>query len=80
MKSAEIFTKPSCPYCVKAKALLTSKKIPYVEYIIGVDGVTKETIEAKIGVAGSVKTVPQIFIDGSHIGGCDNLMEWIKRN
>lgn len=80
MKSAEIYTKPSCPYCVKAKSILKSNNIQYVEYIIGVDGVTKETIESKIGAGSVVRTVPQIFINEAYIGGCDSLIEYMKRN
>lgn len=72
---AEIFTKPTCPHCIKAKSLLNTKNIKYTEHILGQNGVTKETIEQKIGGNAQVKTVPQIFIDGKYIGGCDDLMK-----
>lgn len=75
MRTAEIYTKPSCPWCVRAKELLTSNGIEYKEFIIGVDGVTKETIENKIGNGIQIRTVPQIFLDGKYIGGCTELMK-----
>lgn len=74
-QTAEIYTKPTCPWCVKAKAILTQKGIQYKEYMLGVDGVTKETIEQKIGEGAVVKTVPQIFLDGKYVGGCTELMK-----
>ena len=75
MSTAEIYTKPTCPYCVKAKNILNGKNIKYTEYTVGQDGITKETIEQKIGQNASVKTVPQIFLDGKYIGGCAELMK-----
>lgn len=74
-RTAEIYTKPTCPWCVKAKAILTQKGIQYKEYMLGVDGVTKETIEQKIGEGAVVKTVPQIFLDGKYVGGCTELIK-----
>lgn len=74
MRKAEIYTKPSCPHCITAKRILTSKQIEYIEYILGVDGVTKEAIEQKIGNGAQVKTVPQIFLDGKYVGGCSDLI------
>ena len=74
----EIFTKPTCPRCLNAKTLLKSKGVEFAEYPLGVDGVTKETIEAKIGAGAVVKTVPQIFLDGKYIGGYQELLEFYK--
>lgn len=74
MQAAEIFTKPSCPWCVKAKELLKERNVKIVEHVVGTNGVTKETIEQKIGNGTQVKTVPQIFVDGKYIGGCTDLM------
>jgi glutaredoxin 3 len=70
---AEIYSKPNCPYCVKAKALLEKHNIPYRE-ISAVDEreVLIERVEAAIGQP--PKTVPQIFIDGRYIGGHDQLV------
>ena len=78
---AEIYSKPDCPYCVKAKALLTEKGIAYHEYIISsglgekkaADNqqyVTKADLLEKYPAA---KTVPQIWLDGEHIGGYTEL-------
>jgi len=72
--TAEIFTKQSCPWCIRAKQILSKKNIPYTEHTVGIGGVTKETIEQKIGKGAVVKTVPQIFIDGKYIGGCTDLI------
>lgn len=78
---AEIYTKDMCPYCVKAKELLRELNIDYVEYKIsaGLDEstleknqfyVTKADLLEKLPTA---RTVPQIWIDGEHVGGFDNL-------
>jgi glutaredoxin 3 len=78
---AEIYTKPNCPYCVKAKDLLGKLDIPYTEMIIGTElpGSTTNknqsyvTREDLINRLPSAKTVPQIWIDGNHIGGYTDL-------
>ena len=70
---AEVYSKPTCPWCIKAKALLDSRGVPFVEHTLGQNGVTKESIEERIGGGYQVKTVPQIFLDGVHIGGYTEL-------
>lgn len=70
---AEIYTNMSCPHCVRAKEILKQQNIPFVEYTVGKDGITKETIETKIGDGTTVRTVPQIFLDGKYVGGCSEL-------
>lgn len=79
MKTAEIYTKPTCPWCIKAKQLLKTNGITFIERIIGVDGVKKEDIEARIGNGAVVKTVPQIFVDGNYVGGCTDLMKLLEK-
>ncbi|MFZ5704197.1 MAG: glutaredoxin 3 [Pseudomonadota bacterium] len=70
MAKVEIYTKAFCPYCSRAKSLLQSKGVDYEEYDISMGGPKRaEMIERAKG--GS--TVPQIFIDGSHVGGCDDI-------
>lgn len=71
MPLVEIYTKMTCPYCWRAKQLLGAKGIAFTE--IGVDwgGDDKKTM---IQRAGGRTTVPQIFIGGRHIGGCDELL------
>jgi len=70
MSSVTIYTKDYCPYCVKAKGLLTRKGKAFTEIDITHDEAQlKEMLEK----SGGRKTVPQIFIDGKPIGGCDDL-------
>lgn len=65
-----IYTKAICPYCVRAKALLTKKGAPFQEIdITDKPALRTEMIEKAKGRT----TVPQIFIKGKHIGGCDDL-------
>lgn len=66
----EIFTKWGCPYCVRAKALLDQKGVAYEEFDVTMGGPKKaEMMERAPGHT----TVPSIFIDGTHIGGSDDL-------
>lgn len=65
-----IYTKDYCPHCVKAKQLLTIKKQTFQEIDITHD---PETAMKMVEKSGGRKTVPQIFINGKHIGGCDDL-------
>jgi len=69
-KGIEIYSKPSCRFCVASKALLRSKKLGYTEYLVGVD-VDRATLEERVGQ--KVASVPQIFIDGHHVGGFPEL-------
>ena len=70
MPKIEIYTWSFCPFCVRAKALLEKKGVDYTEYNIS----GNEEERAKMAErAGGKKTVPQIFIDDEHIGGCDEL-------
>ena len=71
--NAEIYTQYGCPHCVIAKRILTDRNIDYKEFTVGMGGITKATIEEKIGVGAKITTVPQIFLDGKYIGGCDDL-------
>ena len=70
MARVEIYTKTTCPYCIRAKRLLDMKKVDYRE--IGVD-FDRDARAEMIQRANGRTTVPQIFIDGEHIGGCDDL-------
>ena len=70
MPNVEIYVKTFCPYCVRAEQLLRAKDIQFSEYVIDMDpGKRQEMIQRANGRT----TVPQIFIDGRHIGGCDDL-------
>ncbi len=70
MARVEIYTKPFCPYCARAKGLLESKGVDYEEIEIGGD---QEKRAAMIQRANGKTTVPQIFIDDHHVGGSDDL-------
>ncbi len=66
----EIFTKFACPYCYRAKQLLQSKGVAYREIDVAMDAALKREMIEK---AGGRRTVPQVFINGTHVGGCDDL-------
>ena len=70
MAKIEIYTKAFCPYCYRAKALLDTKKVEYEEIDITMGGPRRSEM---IQRAHGRTTVPQIFIDGRHIGGSDDL-------
>jgi glutaredoxin 3 len=70
MARVELYTKSFCPYCARAKKLLGDKGVAFEEYEISGGG---EKREEMIQRAGGRTTVPQIFIDGEHIGGSDDL-------
>ena len=72
MARVEIYTKFGCPYCSRAKKLLDDKGVAYEETDIGGRGDKRQEM---IGRANGRTTVPQIFIDGRHVGGCDDLVE-----
>jgi glutaredoxin 3 len=70
MATIEIYTSPTCGYCHAAKRLLAQKGVPFTEF----DVVRyPERRSEMLGRASGRRTVPQIFIDGRHVGGCDDL-------
>ncbi len=71
MPLVEIYTKGFCPYCWRAKHLLDGKGVEYQEIMVDFGG---ETRQQMIERANGRMTVPQIFIAGRHIGGCDDLV------
>lgn len=70
MSKVEIYTKGYCPYCHRAKALLESKGVAYTEYSLDQQ---PELRNEMINRANGGYTVPQIFINTKHIGGCDDM-------
>ncbi len=70
MARIEIYTTPTCPYCIAAKRLLAEKGAAFEEISVAGDPDGRRAMSAR---AGGRTTVPQIFIDGKHIGGCDDL-------
>lgn len=77
MAKVEIYTTPTCPFCVRAKSLLTAKNIKFTEIDVLADPRMKTTM---IKRAQGSRSVPQIFIDNEHIGGCDDLFSLEDRN
>ncbi len=71
MPHIEIYTFDHCPYCKRAKALLEAKGVKYTEYDITHDEAARDKMAAER--SGGKRTVPQIFINGVHVGGCDDL-------
>ncbi|WP_017348833.1 glutaredoxin 3 [Pantoea sp. A4] len=69
MANIEIYTKATCPFCVRAKELLKQKGAAFNEIAIDGDAEKREEMIKRSGRT----TVPQIFIDAQHIGGCDDL-------
>jgi glutaredoxin 3 len=66
----EIYTSPFCGYCYRAKKLLSEKGMEFIEFDVTADSSKRDEMVER---AGGSTTVPQIFIDGHHVGGCDEL-------
>ncbi len=70
MADVVIYTNPGCPYCTSAMALLDRKGADYTEIVASNDPAKKQEM---IQRSGGRMTFPQVFIDGKHIGGSDDL-------
>jgi glutaredoxin 3 len=70
MVDVEIYTRMLCGYCMRAKALLSRKGVAFREFDASFDAEKRKEMIARTGGA---TTFPQIFIDGRHVGGCDEL-------
>lgn len=70
MARIEVYTKAFCPYCTRAKALLGKKGADFQEIDVTMD---RAGFESMIERANGRRTVPQVFIDGRHVGGSDDL-------
>lgn len=70
MKQVDIFTTPLCGYCHAAKRLLTQKGVTYREFDLTTDAMFRADMVKR---APGARTVPQIFIGETHVGGCDDL-------
>ena len=75
MATVEIYTTPSCPYCHAAKALLRDKGVAFTEISV----VEPERREAMTVRAHGRRTVPQIFVGETHVGGYDDLAALERR-
>jgi glutaredoxin 3 len=70
MQQVELYTKGYCPYCKRAKSLLTSKGVNFTDFEIDKQPELRDPMIAR---ANGKTTVPQIFIGETHVGGCDDL-------
>lgn len=71
MPSITMYTTAVCPYCVRAKQILKAKGVDQIEEIrVDLDPGAREAMMSRTGR----RTVPQIFIGDTHVGGCDDLM------
>ena len=66
----EVYTWSTCPFCIRAKALLQNKGVEFTEYCIDGDEQARDVMAQR---ANGRRSLPQIFIDEQHIGGCDDL-------
>ncbi|MGI1662141.1 glutaredoxin 3 [Palleronia sp. KMU-117] len=70
MQTVEIYTSPSCGFCHAAKRLLTQKGVVFTEFDVSRDPALRQAMMQR---ANGRYTVPQIFVGGTHVGGCDDL-------
>ena len=71
MADVVIYTRPFCGFCARALSLLTQKGVDYTEIEAGMDPAKRQEMVQR---AGGRSTFPQIFIGGTHIGGCDEML------
>ena len=72
MTRVTIYTRPYCPYCVRAVSLLEQKGVAFTEIEAAFDPDKRQEM---IQRAGGRATFPQIFVGDQHIGGCDDMMD-----
>ncbi len=70
MAAVTIYTTAICPYCYRAKSLLSDKGVSFDEIDVGMNLAKRQEMEAR---ANGGYTVPQIFVGDTHVGGCDDL-------
>lgn len=76
MQAVKMYTTQVCPYCVRAKGLLKQRGVEQIEEVrIDMDPAARDAMVALTGR----RTVPQIFIGDTHVGGCDDLMALDQR-
>jgi len=76
MPKIEIYSSSFCPYCVRAKALFKKKELAFTEYNIQADPSLRDEMLTR---SDGARTVPQIFINDRHVGGCDELYALERR-
>ena len=72
---ATIWSKKNCQYCVDAKEMLIERGYQIDEIVIGINAKKEDLLK----VVPDARTVPQIFLEDQHIGGCDALREYFKK-
>jgi glutaredoxin 3 len=70
MAKVVMYTTPWCPYCIRARGLLDDKGVAYTDINVSGNAALRDEMERKSGR----HTVPQIWIDDRHVGGCTDLM------
>jgi glutaredoxin 3 len=68
--TVEIYTWRTCPFCIRAKSLLKAKGVTYTEYSIDGDEAARDKMAER---SGGRRSVPQVFINDQHVGGCDDI-------
>ncbi|ABA21457.1 Glutaredoxin, GrxC [Trichormus variabilis ATCC 29413] len=68
--TVEIYTWRTCPFCIRAKNLLNNKGVEFVEYSIDGDEEARDKMAQR---ANGRRSLPQIFINDRHVGGCDDI-------
>ena len=68
----EMYTWRTCPFCIRAKDLLRRKGVDFVEYSIDGDEAARSQMSRR---ANGQRSVPQIFINDDHVGGCDDIYD-----
>ena len=71
MAKVEIYTSMACPYCTRALHLLNAKQVDVEQIDVTLSSALRDTMRRR---ANGRTSVPQIFINGDHIGGCDDLL------
>jgi glutaredoxin 3 len=72
MPKVEIYTWSRCPFCIRAKGLLTNKGVEFTEYCLDGDEEGRDAMSVR---ANGRRSMPQIFINDRHIGGCDDIYD-----
>ena len=73
MAKIEIYTAIACPFCTHAVKLLSTKNIDFEEIDVTLSAATRQTMSNR---ANGRTSVPQVFINNNHIGGCDDLLRF----
>jgi len=72
----EVYSGDHCPYCVRAKSLLKQRNLEFIEYNVQQDSEKREEMNTR---SNGGRTIPQIFINDKHVGGCDDLYALDKK-